>query len=243
MKKSQYTIQLLVCFLFLTTMACAQTGERDTVFIKQAITSAREVHLTKTNKQSPLYNGSQYAVYDQVEEEHPYFLTNDWIDGSIVYSGERFENIPLMYDLSIGRVIAEHFAGAAVELIPEKVSSFNLNGHLFRKFAKEDDSRRSINEGFYEVLHDGKIKILKRWVKTRTEIIRASELVIEFEERTHYYVVKDKAFYSFRSTSALLKLLSDKKTELRRFRREKKLASKSDNSLIQLAAHYDTLIP
>jgi hypothetical protein len=244
MKKSYSTFQLFSCFLFLSTMVEAQNAAHDTAFVAQSISLAREAHATKTKKQSPLYNGSQYAVYNPVQEEHPYFLSDDWIDGSIVYSGEQFDNIALMYDLSSDKVIAEHFAGTAVELITAKVSEFSISGHSFKKYKKTDDARQSIKEGFYEVLYDGKIKILKRHVKVYSEIIQMSEILREFEEKTHYYVVKNNAFYSIGSRGALMNILGEKKRELRRFSRENNFGFRKDDAVfVKLAAYYDTLIP
>jgi hypothetical protein len=242
MKKSYYTLQLFSCFLFLSTITLAQTGVRDTAFVDQSIAFAREAHGNKTRKQSPLYNGSQYAVYDPMEDEHPYFLKDDWIDGTIVYSGEQFDNISLMYDISSDKVIAEHFAGAAVELITAKVTTFTLDGHVFRMFKKSDDTRKFINEGFYEVLYDGKIKILKRHVKVYTEMLRSLDIIKEYQEKRHYYVVKNNAFYSIGSRASLTKILGDKKRELRRYSRENRLKfGKDENIFIKLAKYYDTL--
>lgn len=244
MKKSHPVIQLFCCFLFLSTMVSAQTGTRDTAFVNASINFAADAHAEKTKKQSPLYNGSQYAVYNPVEEEHPYFLKDDWMDGTIIYSGEQFDNISLMYDISLDKVIAEHFAGAAVELITAKVTTFTLDGHVFRMYKKSDDVRESINEGFYEVLYDGKIKILKRHVKIYSQMLRGSELFTEYDEKRHYYVVKNNAFYSIGSRGGLTKILSDKKRELRRYSRENHLTfAKDENIFIRLAAYYDTLTP
>lgn len=244
MKKSHQVFQLLFCFLFLSAMANAQQGLRDTAFVNESISFAREAHATKTKKQSPLYNGSQYAVYNPVEEEHPYFLNDDWIDGSIVYSGEHFDNIPLMYDLSSDKIVAEHFAGAAVELVTAKVSAFSIAGHNFKKYKKSDDTRQTITEGFYEVLYEGKVIILKRHIKIYTEILKMTEIYREFDEKTHYYVVKNNAFYPIGSRGALIKILSDKKRELRRFSRENDLGFRKDDTVFKkLAAYYDTLIP
>jgi hypothetical protein len=238
MKKSYHTLQLFSCFLFLSTMTLAQTGVRDTAFINQATAFAEKVYTQKTRQQSPLYNGSQHAVYNPVEEEHPYFMSYDWLDGSIEYSGEPFDSVSLMYDLATDKVITEHFSGAYVELIPTKVSAFTINGHRFRRFKNSNDTRRSITEGFYEVLYDGKTKILKRHTKTFVQNIKSTEIINSFDEKTRYFVVKDNAFYPIRSRSGLTRILSDKKQELRRIGRS---ARSNDEVFVQLAVHYDTL--
>jgi hypothetical protein len=229
MKKKYYTLQQFSCFLFLSTMALAQTGVSDTAFVEQSITFAQKVHAQKTKMQSPLYNGSQHAVYNPIEEEHPYFLSYDWLDGSVEYSGEYFDT---------DKVITEHFSGAYVELITTKVSAFTINGHRFRRFEDTDDTRRSITEGFYEVLYDGQTKILKRHTKLFLQIIKSSEIVNSFTEKTRYFVVKGGAFYPIRSRSGLIRILSDKKQELRRIGRN---TQDNDKMFVQLATHYDTI--
>jgi hypothetical protein len=71
-----------------------------------------------------------------------------------------------------------------------------------------------------------------------------SEIQREFEEKTHYYVVKNNAFYSIGSRGALMNILGEKKRELRRFSRENNFGFRKDDAVfVKLAAYYDTLIP
>jgi hypothetical protein len=224
--------------VFLTTIVSAQTGVRDTAFIAKSITFAQQLHTQQTKLQSPLYNGSQHAVYNPIEEEHPYFKSYDWLDGSVTYSGERFDSVSLMYNINTDALIAEHFSGAYVELIATKVSSFTINGHAFRRYKNSDDTKRSISEGFYEILYDGKTKIVKRYIKNFTQTIKSSEIINEFPEKSRYFVIKDGAFYSIRSRRGLIKILSDKKQELRGVGKK---ASSTDEAFIKIATHYDTV--
>ena len=57
--------------------------------------------------QSRLYNGGDYIVYMPKDEEHPYYRSDDWSYGSIVYWGELYENVPLLYDLSIDEALEQ----------------------------------------------------------------------------------------------------------------------------------------
>ena len=94
------------------------------------------------------------------------------------------------------------------------------------------------------MLYDGKVKILKRHVKIFTEVIRSTEIITSFDEKTHYYLVKNNAFYTIGSKAAVIKILSDKKQELRRFSRENKFDfSKDEKMFVKLATHYDSLNP
>lgn len=238
MKKSYLRLQLFCCFLFLSTIAQGQNTIPDTAFVSRSIAFARSVHAVNSKMQSPLYNGSQHAAYNPIEEEHPYFMSYDWLNGSIEASGERFDSVSLMYDLTTDKVITEHFSGAYLELIATKVSGFTINGHLFRRFQTSDDTRRSISEGFYEILYDGKTKILKRHTKTFNQTVKSNEIINSFDEKTRYFVVKNRAFYPIRSRSGLIKILSDQKPELRRVGRG---APSKDDSFSQIATRYDTL--
>jgi hypothetical protein len=241
MTKTTTSVLSLVLLLQLCHVAQAQQTSRDTAFVEASVAFARTAHEEKTKKQSRLYNGSQYGDYNSQNEEHPYYLSSDWMKGTVTYADELF-NAYLLYDIHHDKLIAEHFAGAFVELIKAKVSAFTIEGHVFRQFTDADDARHSIQEGFYEVLHDGKTKILARYSKTFMELVKPGEITRLFDEKTRYFVVKNNTFYAISSKAGLLRILSDKKKELKRMSRENKVVNSGKGATFtRLAGFYDSL--
>src|SRR5690348_16627231 len=110
MKKLYHQLQLLCLLLFLTSLTYAQSAKPDTAFVKASFSKAKAVYASSAiRSQSHLYNGSQYIDYTPIGEEHPYFLTNDWTNGTVIYDGEKYENVPLLYDISADKLVVEHF--------------------------------------------------------------------------------------------------------------------------------------
>lgn len=244
MKKLYSKLQLLCWLLCLTTLTHAQTAGTDTAFVRASAIKAKNAYTSVTRSQSHLYNGSQYIDYNPLEDEHPYHLSDDWMTGTVEYEGQKYENVSLLYDIAADKVIVEHFAGAFIELITTKITSFQLQGHTFRRFTKADDSRGQITEGFYEILYDGKTKAVARYEKTLLETIESLQLKREFTEKSKYYLIKNNAFYAANSKRAALQVLSDKKKEVRRFIREHRTHfTDKASSVVGIAQFYDKLNP
>jgi hypothetical protein len=221
------------------------TQPPDTAFLQTTAQDAKNLYFAAIKTQMHLYNGSQYVDYDPIEEEHPYFVDPDWSNGWIIYDHERYDNTPLLYNISSDKIVAEHYAGAFIDLIATKVTAFHLHNHTFKRFIRSDDKRGGITEGFYDVMYDGKVKIVARRTKKFTQVVHLHEYENSFEERNHYYVVRDQSFFPIRSKKSMLEVLGDQKQALKQFARANKLSFKKarEQSMVKLAAYYDTLIP
>ena len=244
MKKLYGLLQLLCALMFLTTLTQAQPAQTDTAFVSASSANAKKVYLSAVHSQSHLYNGGQYIDYNSLADEHPYYLSEDWMTGTIIYDGQRYEDVSILYDIWADKVIVEHFTGAFIELVTAKISSFEIRGHSFRKFTKADDSKGAITEGFYDVLYDGKTKVVARHEKLFEETIQSQQLVREFNEKNKYYIIRNGAFFPANSKRAVLQILSDKKKELRKYIRDYALDfRKRETSIVSVAKFYDQQNP
>jgi hypothetical protein len=163
----------------------------------------------------------------------------------VIYDGEKYENVPLLYDISADKLVVEHFAGAFIELITANVYQFEIQGHTFRQFSKADDTRGIISEGFYEVLYDGKTKVLAKRTKTLEEWIASMQLKRAFTEKSQYYISRNGAFYLVSSKRSVLQIFGDKRQEMKKFIRDSKVDFLHDReySFARTAEFYDKLNP
>jgi hypothetical protein len=112
-------ILLLVWCTGIVAQVIAQEAPSDTAFIIAAASNAKTVLLQSKAIQPHLYNGVAYVEpritnYD----EFPYFLINDWATGSLVYDGEQYENVGMLYDIQNDDLIIElPTTGAKIKLI------------------------------------------------------------------------------------------------------------------------------
>lgn len=229
---------LLCCGLLCSVLSFGQISKSDTAFVAQARRNAIAQYATAIGGQSHLYNGSAYTEYISQKDENPYFI-DEWLDGSVVYDKERHTNVPILYDLSLDRVIIDNpFSIKKVMLVNEKVAEFSIQDHHFVHMVGTP-----LPEGHYELAYDGDTKVYVRHKKTLQSKVVDYSVFNQFEEKKLYYIYKDGQFNSVRGKGSVVKLLGDKKQEIKKFIRDNKLAFGSDRirDMGRVAEYYDKI--
>lgn len=227
--------------LFSTLVCYCQAPKNDTLFLAQAKKRTLILYEDAIQDQSRLYNGNDYLIYFSKEEEHPYFGSDDWTDGSIVYWGELYENVPLLYDISSDQIVIEHVRGNPLRLHPEKVQQFTITDHTFVRLLRDDKNK--IPDGFYDRLYEKNLKVYAKYSKTYRETLQAPKIISEFDASVRYYLVQDGNFHVVKSKRSVLQVLADRKSELKNFLRKNKISFQNDRekAIVRLAEYYDTL--
>lgn len=229
---------LSCCGLMCSVLSFGQTFRNDSSFVAEARKNAISRYSTAIGGQSHLFNGSAYSEYVGQQGEHPYFI-DEWIEGSVVYDGEYHTNVPILYDISLDRVIIDNaFSIKKVMLVDEKVEEFTIGEH---RFVHLRDKR--LPKGHYELAYDGNVKVYARHKKTLQTRKVDYSVVNEFESKKNYFIYKNDRFYSVRSKGSVIKVLEDKKKELKKFAKDNKLTFSSDRvrDMARLAKYYDEL--
>ena len=235
-----FTTGLLLLFMFQGSAFCQQAGT-DTLFLSASRQYQRSLYNGSIGGQSRLFNGTEHRDYLSQDEENPYFGIDDWQWGFIYYDDERYDSVALFYDLSRDQVITEHMlTGAKIELIAKKISAFTMNGHYFERLHR--DSLGVISEGFYERLYNGETKVYVRRTKTLNSRASGNELLYTFEERNRIYLLKDKVYHPVRTKKSVLRVLEDKKPEIRDMLKREKIKLKKDreHGIVRMAQTYDS---
>lgn len=181
----------------------------DTAFVSASIAEARRIYTARVQGESLLFNGSDYGEYTPLKDEHPFYLSDDWIYGSVLYDGQFYDSIMLQYDIASDQLVIEsHMYGTQIQLIKSKVHSFTLED---RKFVNLDSS--SMN-GFYEVLYNGETKVLAKHIKRLQERVSSAEITREFEEKNKYYLLVNGEYVLVKNKKSALKALRSHKKEL-----------------------------
>ena len=228
--------------LVLSSSFCyCQVTKVDTSFLAQAKKQSIALYTATIQHQSRLYNGSDYIIYLPKDEEHPYFKMDDWGTGSVVYWGELYENIPLLFDLTLDQVIAEHDRGNPIKLHSEKIQRFVIWDHTFVRLYPDDKNK--ISPGFYDQLYSGESKVYAKYAKNYREELEATRVIPQFDETVRYYLVKNGVFTVVKSKASVLQVLSDHKSEIKNFIRKNHIAFKGnrDQALVRVTQFYDTL--
>lgn len=229
--------------LVISTPALPQIA-RDTTFIQTASRNAIAIYKKSIGAQARLYNGSKYIEPEYSFEEHPYYLSIDWINGDVFYDGELFQNVPLMLDLNSGQLITEHYSnGQPMCLVPEKVLYFTISDRQFQRIENETVGNSLPATGYYEILYTGKSKVIARRQKILHEEIENGAIETTFDERNHFYVYKNGIFHPVKSKGSVLKLLQEQKQKLKKMLRQRKAEFDGNRELLFMnaAEYYDTL--
>lgn len=188
--------------------------------------------------QNQLYNGGDYLDYRPLKDEHPYYISEDWITGSIRYHDEQYDDVSILYNIHTDDVIVEQSSSSImIKLIRDKVQSFSLDGHQFVLISEQE----GLTKGFYDQLCKGKVELYAKRIKDFQETISGSELQRNFIEKTKYYLYKEGHYYPVKSKKSILTVLGDRKKELSQFLHQNHLSIRQNREVafIKLTEFYN----
>jgi len=232
----------LPAFLFCVS-AFPQSGA-DTAFITAAKNYAFSLHQTALHSQSRLYNGSKYREPDFDFEQHPFFLSEDWITGSLFYDGALFTDVPLMYDLMNEVLVTEHTpSGHPIQLVREKLRYFTLQGHYFERIENESVGNSLPGTAFYDILYNGTSRLVARRQKFLRQEIEDKQIQSLYPERNRYFILMNGVYFPVKTKASILRLMGDKKQEIKKALRKQGVHFSDDRerALITVAGYYDSL--
>jgi hypothetical protein len=242
-------LKLLPCLLLLLLIAHASvSAQADAVLPDTATATVRRQYLQNLGPGSSFYTGKVYERYWTGIKGHPFFLGEQYNQGSVNYQGVAYENISLMYDMSRDVLVTRDFTGElAMELLREKITRFRIANHRFINI--DPDSTSSMRPGFYEILYDGSVSVL---VKRMNQVVRVTRREDEpgkvsadrqFTEYDEFYVLKDNRYNVIRGESDLLAVLKDRRPELRKFLSRRTVSYRKDPAAAIVAAvsYYEQL--
>jgi hypothetical protein len=238
---------LLICsFSFFSSPSWAQLSASDSVFYSNAINNSKVIYFQSLGDQSGLYNGSQYPGYAFGFKDggHPFFYTDVILKGSIVYDKLLYPKAGLLYD-EVMEVVLFQGATFRIQLISEKISHFSVLGNNFIRVVKDSSNRTLVSTGFYQLLYEGKITVLKKEVKSIREVLisNAEGIYRYIDIKKYFYIRKNNEYYLVKSKKTIFKLFKEQKREMQQYIKQNRLNFKKDpdSLVVKLSAYYDQL--
>jgi hypothetical protein len=202
-----------------------------------------------------LFTGAEYIRNGQHAQGYPFFLSDQPLDGSLLYDGAYYDHTPLQFDLVTGDIVTpDAAAGASISLVKEKLPRFSLAGHPFVRLPMADDSDRTMSPGYYELLEDGPslledgttlpkngpILLVARHEK-KLVFPTNSEDPVKYLSFDSYFIRLDGRYTRVEGRRSLLNILADKKDLLKKFIRQHDLNFNKDlEKALQQSIHYYT---
>lgn len=226
-------------------MLNAQDAPADTSFIQQAVSNSVDLYRKAVGTQAHLYTGPEYYVpFKSYVEGHQFFKVKTFEKGSVLYDGTWFYDVPMLYDLDMDEVVTIHpGSGTSQRLVKQKVDFFKVNGHTFINLKEDSITDNALQSGFYDLLHNGQTKLLARHEKQLQERTSTNGLEGYYNDINKFYIKKDGVYYQVNNKSSVLKVLNDKKKELKEFSRSTKIKFRNnrDTAILKMVQHYDSL--
>ena len=175
------------------------------------------------------------------------FLFDDWVSGIVILgNGETFNNVPLKYNVFDEKLYFKNPKNNEILEFVQPVKSFKFNelkgaGVFSKGFPAID---RFNSETFYDVLFDGKVKLLNKKYKTVLEVRPYNSATVEksFVDRNDYYIVKGNKIERIKnSRKDFLDIFSDKSAQIDAFIKKEKINFKNNDDLVKVFNYFESL--
>lgn len=171
------------------------------------------------------------------------FFNNEFINGKVVLNnGDKYDNVPLKYSSYTDELFFKNPKDGALLSFVLPVKSFELLGRNYLNGLPNVDN--FTDKTFYQLIFDGKVKLLVKNQKTILENKPYNSATVEkkFEESVFYYAFKDGKMQRFKpSKKDLLETFADKSTEIDAFLKKEKVDFKSNDDLAKVFEYYSSL--
>lgn len=215
-------------------------------FTDSAYLNAVKAYDLAIARNSFLYTGRVYNTKYGSIKNHPYFLDDYWEEGKIVYQGQPFDSVYMMYEIYSDLVLIEGFttkgALTIIKLHSPDVSAFSLHGHHFVRL--NEDTLQNFREGFYDQLYDGQhVQLYCKRIKAIVKNNDVNTVAESFFQKDKYYIRKEGQYFQVKKKKSVLKVLHDHKKELRAFANNNRLyfADEQEQSILSMVQFYDSL--
>jgi hypothetical protein len=236
MKRYCYFLLIILLIPSNGSINCAAPGNRsgnDLMFTGKQDTIDEQI----------IFNGRAWRnLYIRVKGD-PFLFTTGFVTGTVTVNGRTFDNLKVSYDAHNDEVLTMTGQGIIIQLNRERVDGFTMDYNLKTyRFKRYDNDTLNGPGGYLNILHDGSLKLT---VKYRKEIyvLADNNKYDVFQQTQKIYVKKDETWTQIRSKSDLLKLLTDKKQQIRNYisTNKIKISKKDPESFLKVIVFYENL--
>ena len=213
----------------------------DSIIYEESIARIRHAYLSEMGDNAQIYHGAEYIRNGQRAIGFPYYISDNMLTGSIFYQGVLYSDVNFFYNLVSDKLIINNYAhNALITLSPLKADSFITSNHFFLMLSA-DKSKGLIQDGYYEKLYPGEPSLLVKREK-RLEIGSGNQ-DIKYIQYDNYFVKLKNEFHTIDGKNALLDLLRDQESPLKKYIRSNKLNFKKnlEFSLVSSIIYYSRL--
>jgi hypothetical protein len=192
--------------------------------------------------QSRLYTAPNIrGILTLLLKVRPSFAKPQEQKGSIYYDNVEYADVNLICDEMMGVIILKD-ENHRIQLSNERISRFTIWNYSFIRIVNDSLSTGTPETGFYNILYEGNLSVLKKEIKTIRQIYSYSqEITRVIDVKTNYYFRKNNSYWLIRNQKELLNYFPDRKKEIQHYIKTNKLNFKKDpdNLLVKVAVYSD----
>jgi hypothetical protein len=190
-----------------------------------------------------LFSGRLWRnIYYMVKGDQ-FLFTSGLLNGSVTIQGREFRDILMNYDIFKDEVLAMNDNGMMIQLNKEKIDSFALE-YNFRTYKFRNLDADSLNNitGYVNVLFDDGLLLIVKY-KKEIVMLAVENKYDEFNQLHKIYLMKDGNYNLIRGKRDILKLMDDRKQQVKQFIRANKLQVTKNNpdSFVPVVEYYTNL--
>jgi hypothetical protein len=178
------------------------------------------LYLVESGSENSFISGREYRGYYFRSDNKPILFFGRERTASLVYKGRTYNNLLLQYDTYLDQLIYmvySNWDASQLALNSDNISRFDLCFHddtlTFRYLSDELYPSFNLDEGFYEVVYDGKYKYIIR--HGSAHYMRNG--VDEYSYKPAGYVMIDGGFIKITSRKQFVNLFGSKSKEIKQF--------------------------
>lgn len=181
-----------------------------------------------------LFNGNLYKkTYRTEDENHNFFINNNFVLGAIAFNNQKYYDISLKYDIYKDELIAKlrnSFGDESyVRLNKAFIEAFTIHSKDFKIL---NILTKSISlDGFYEVSYSSNIvSLYTKHHKLKEEYIVEKLIYNKFSKSDKNILFYNNNYYEINSKKDLKKIFPKQKKQINTFYKKNKSLKKSDNN-------------
>lgn len=198
-----------------------------------------------------LYSGDEWRPRVIPVTGHEFFLSGDYLDGSVTVEGFTFNGLRLKYDIFSDEIILLWKDIHALLLNNSAVESFTVGLYsgavrnpdfIGRRFINLHDSYPEIN-GFAEVIYKGSSMVVAKHTKTIARHTSMSSYA-QYRESSRLWFISGNSARMIRNRASFLHMFGEYEDEVKRHVRQNhiEMSKLSPEGFGEAAAYYDSLI-
>lgn len=223
--------------LMLSFFGAIGQNTSDSLFLAQSKSKALAVFDKNYDAQLPINKGVIFRPIDSKIYYGSTYLGEGINKGNVLYRGEWYPNVDLVYDMNSDNLIHVKQTGEWITLMKDEIKSFSLGKRNFISTKLEDGA-----SGFYELIFSAKNQLLaKHSIKIgnyNTKIFRK-----EIKQKVNYIINNKNVYYEIFSKSDVLRAFKDKRNEVANYIKKENLDFNDDleTSIKKVMIFYDKL--